>query len=273
MAGCLERIGLQPLVFLIGGDYGVPSHSLAGCWIGPAPGSRPVIEDIVVLRREVAARNILIVESTGVAAGSSEEAGKLAFKDAVDAAARHLADASWGCAVDVGALRPPHGSITPMDCPFYPEVAKAYDEARLLARRKGRECVEMSHLLYGILVAGGEVAVQMASHMGLSAVDTARHLADLVSPRAFGGEPTPTRNFHECQRMASDLAWQSGSPYVREQDLLWAVLTKAPESAAFTQACRRIGLNIEQLSKALEQQYVRPVLTSSIASFASGPPE
>jgi len=43
IAGCLESIGLNPIIILLGDGEDAPRHVLAGCYIGSAPGGRPIV--------------------------------------------------------------------------------------------------------------------------------------------------------------------------------------------------------------------------------------
>ena len=256
LAAGLEYLGVLPLLLLTGATRQAPSHALAGCWTGPAPGSRAVTEDLQYLRREGLAGRLLVVEATGVA--RAFQADPLAFADAVAPARNRQAATPWACAVDIGASRPPYGSITPLDSPFDPAVARAYGEAWKLARRKRRESVEMAHLLGGLLAARGDLLATLCASARVDPDALFGRLLDVLPAADADGEPGPTRNVCECQRLAADLAWRGGSRSVREPDLLWAVLLKAPHSPAFQRTCTAIGLDLGALTAALKRSYPCP---------------
>jgi hypothetical protein len=207
---------------------------------------------------------MIVVETTGVAEGF--RASKLSFEEAVTSATRRLEETRWGAAVDVGAARHPYGDITPMDSPYDAEVARAYDEALTLAKAKRRELEEMAHLLYGLLAAKGKLTVKLCQQMGVQLDIVLRRLADALPVGDCPHAPFPTRNSRECQRMADDLAWHGGSPSVREQDLLWALLLKSPDSRSLQDTAAAVGLDLTTLASALSRIHPRP------GAFASSMP-
>lgn len=272
MAGCLENVGLHPLIVFTGDENAGPKHAFAGCWAGPAPGDRPVIYDVGLLRREVKQGNLLVLECTGFARSANRQRCKLGFGRAVKSAIKQLTSTSWVCAVDVGALRPPHGLITPMECPLEPEVGRAYDEAKRFAELKKRETIETTHLFYGCLAAKGEVVLWLFTKAGINCENVRQHIENLVKTHAFIGEPCPTRNYLDCCRLAEDIAWQTGSPTIREEDLLWAILTRGPDSAKFGAICQKICIDMALLVSLLAQRHPCPEIPIT-APYTVGPEE
>ncbi len=107
MAGCLERIGLYPLVIFTGDEDDNPVHALVACWVG-FHGNRPTL-DTERLLTEVRSNNMLLVECTGVTMPDNKE--KLDFEQGMKAAELRLYGAKWVCGIDIAALRPPNGMV------------------------------------------------------------------------------------------------------------------------------------------------------------------
>jgi ATP-dependent Clp protease ATP-binding subunit ClpA len=173
--------------------------------------------------------------------------------------------------VDVAALRPPYGGITPIDCPLEPQVARAYDEARSFAILKRRESLETTHLLYGVLSSKGEVTTWLMAEAGVGPAVVLGRLDDRVREHDFRGEAVPTRNYHECELLAEEVAWKAGVPSVREQDLLWALLIKSRDSRKLQRTCKAIGLDLTRLAVLLAERCPRPdFAVEDSSSIASG---
>jgi|GEM_PF-1725481 len=259
IAGCLEKVQLCPVLVFVGDVSGcggtIPRHVLAGCWVGTVPGGRPVLSEAESIRREVSRGNLLLVESTGLTADTGT---RLSFAEARDAALSQVGDAERLCLVDIMALRPPFGVITPMEAPLDPEVGWAFDAARALSRSKQRELIETTHLFFGVLTVGGPVIRALFERLPVDRGMVCSRLSDQIQARSFQGEPVPTRNYHECRRLAETLAREAGVLTVREQDLLWALLLKGPDSSKFQAACRDAGLDISDLASLLEEHYPCP---------------
>ena len=265
-AGCLESIGLCPVVVLLGGPEGNPRHALSGCWLGTVPGDRPVVDDVALIRREVASGRLVLVEWTGLAEGVGK---RLCFPEAVARAEQQVADSPWLCMVDIKALRPPIGCVTPLDTPWEPEAARARDQARQFATARGRRAVETTYLLYGLVAAGGQVIRELCSKAGLELDDLRGRIESSVAATHVAGEPVPTRNCYECWRYAEDAAWSAGVRSVREQDVLWAVLIRGRASRKLRAKCQAIGIDLERLSQLLAVEHLPPdqiVLGSSMLS-------
>jgi len=273
MAGCIEKAGLCPVIVFTGNEDDAPCHAFVGCWAGSTPGSRPVINDRELLKREVRSGNLLVVECTGCAEGGGLGGRKLDFHEAVASAVKQLTDEKrwqWVCAVDIGAVRPPYGSITPLDRSLEPEVERAYDEAELFAKRKKSAVVETTFLFYGCLAANGEIVRWLLREAGMDAGHIRDRIDKLTKMRAFSGEPSPTRNYLDCQWLAEDLYWRAGSPSVREQDLLWSLLSRGPASGKFSKTCRELELDLGFLATILGKRYPCPEIPETLSSFASG---
>jgi len=161
--------------------------------------------------------------------------------------------------IDVVALRPPLGNVTPMEWPLAPEVDHAYRLARAFARRKGRAVLETTYLLYGVLSAGGEVTQWLFEAFGRDPGQICRELERRVPGRESEGEPVPTRHTQECMHLAAQFAWRRGIASVCEQDLLWAMLRRAEEpGSAFQTTCEKLRLEPRQLGAILAQRFPHP---------------
>jgi hypothetical protein len=260
-SACLERAGLHSLMVFVGDDPEQPGHCFPGCWLGGASGLKPVLEGVERLRA-MAQADILAVEITEATLREDRRRQPTDFDGAMRSAQESLNQAGWACAINVRAVRPPYGGITPMDCPYDTVVEKAFEEAKALARRKRRPVIETTHLFLGILQAEGELAKWLFQRCGRNLVATRSALFN-----------APSRNFRDCQRLAAELAWQAGSGTMRETDLLWALLLKADDSLPFNNVCATLGLDLQRLARALEEKAPRPVVPASLPAMASGPVE
>jgi hypothetical protein len=264
-AGCLENVGCCPLIVLLTDAQGVPRHALCGCWTGPVPGCRPIISDPGVLQREMDAGHLFLLECTGFARGAGPRRD---FQAACAYAARQLAASASACAVDLGALRPPLGHITPMEFPYEPDVGRADEAARAFARAKRREAVEMVCLLYGVIAARGPILLAILAKRGRDPSTLHRQLDDLVLPGECSQLPVPTRNYQHAFWLAGQIAWQQGVPSVREQDLLWALLVKTDESSGLRRAFEHLNLDPECVRAELSGHRPAPRMPTSLSSFS-----
>ena len=104
-ASCLEQAGLNPIVVLIEG------HAFAGLWLVDEEYSIPVVDDAQTLRKRIQLQELLFVETTMVTGDHPAR-----FKQAADAAAKHLAEdapKSLEFAIDVRRAR--KAQIRPLD--------------------------------------------------------------------------------------------------------------------------------------------------------------
>lgn len=264
LASLLEGAGLMPVVLLLGDKPGRPEHAVAGCWLGGTPGPVASVTDAAFLRAETAAGRLLAVEATGVAEGFG--AARMSFEEALACGGRRVGKAAWVAGADIGAARPPRGTVTPLDSPFDPDVVRIYEEAEAVAREKGRDRLEMSHLLYGACRAAGPAIKACLAVLGLTAEAVAARMGERMVVSNFRRAPASTRNFAECGRLAEQLAGEEGFPYVRESDLLWALVHKAGDSAAFRQAAAQAGLDLQAFQVALARRFprARSIFNSSL---------
>jgi len=257
-AACLECAGVFPLVILTGREPFRPDHAFVGCRTCILPGEVPLVTDRQRLIDDTLSGRIVLVESTGVVLGGPY-GSKLAWDEAVREADRLVKESPWTCCIDVGALRPPEGSITPLGYPYEPEVLRIYDEAEAFARHKGRRSIEARFLLYGIVRVGGEIAQWLLQELTGPARANVQEIIDTdVSFHEYSGTPVPTITYTECQQLAERYAWQAGCASVREQDLLWAFIDKGKANAGIRRLCRAVGIDIDSLAGILSRKCPRP---------------
>jgi Protein of unknown function (DUF4011)/AAA domain len=104
-ASCLEQAGLNPILVLIEG------HAFAGLWLVDEDFSMGVIDDAQALRKRIQLQEIVFIETTMLTGDNPAR-----FRQAADAAAKHLADdapKSLEFAVDVRRAR--KAQIRPID--------------------------------------------------------------------------------------------------------------------------------------------------------------
>ena len=266
-AACLENIGLYPLVIIMGQKAGIPAHALIGCWLAPAPSSFPIIH-LDRLRSEAESGNLIVLECLGIVASMNPNNKKLDFSTASESAANRLSSAAWAYAVDIVSLRPPYGSIVPLDNPLEPEVDGAIEVAMLFAEQKKRLCVETTHLFYGLIVKNGRVIKWLLDEAGIDISELRRNIEDAVIPYESSKSPIFTQNFLDCRHLAEEFARQVGSPSVQEQHLLWALLDKAWVKGSFQDTCRILRIDIEKLRQLLNKRHPRPEVSCSVSSLS-----
>jgi hypothetical protein len=224
LAGCLENLEVPPLIILAGERPEFPDHALVGFWRDGSPRFRPLLnrESLVAALQTGELR---ILESTGVCVGEQ----RLAFDAALANAERCLATSPFVHAVDIMACRLPSGRINPLQLGLDPIVAHAYREAELCLDRLGASQLETSHLLRGILLAGGALTLKLFSDYpgGIPAALGKLDSQGRGPDRSGSGtlETEPTLNYGRCQEDAVRNAKNAGSSRVRESDLLWALLS------------------------------------------------
>jgi hypothetical protein len=260
MAACLEHVGLFPLIVVTGDEPGVPSHAFSGCWAASAHGGRPLLTDREDIECAMDAGRLLAVECTGVARAGRAEGSAMDFEAAVEDARRRAREARWVCAVDVGALRPPHGTIAPMECPLDATVVFACESAEEFARAKGSPVLETAHLLYGLLAAEGEITKALLRDQALEPLGLRRQLESLAPDGGSSLEPVPTLNYSACLRDAEYYASQSGVSTVREEDLLWALLRRAQQSDSLRWLADELRLDLASMAARLGE--LRPLPTT-----------
>jgi hypothetical protein len=252
MAGAMENAGLCPVVVLLGGNVEQPDHALAGCFRGKLPGGHPVFGDRARLAGEVANGSLFLVDWTSAAANLG--AGPAPFEEARSSAIAWIVNTAWLSAVDIKASRPPIGGVVPLRSEIEPEVARAYAEAEVLAGESAGGFVETLDLLAGLLRAGGEITRDLFTRAGL---DIARVIWSLRPGRRARrdrlDEGGLTRNALAVRARAESLARVSGSPSVREQDLLWALLLGRHSSDRLTAICSGVGLDLDRLEALLAE--------------------
>lgn len=261
-AACLENIGLCPLIVFLGQRGKPPRHAMVAVWSGSTAGPYPVCEDAEFIRAECAAGRLFVVECTAVTSGAFRTLDKPTFEQAEMIAIRGLQEADWISAVDIMNLRPPAGRIMPLENPFEPEVARLFDTARQIAVSTRARNVETVHLLYAAILGEG-VTARIIDRMNVDRDHVRREMGIPPEISSETGYPAPTANVVECRQLAHSFARQQESPSVREQDLLWALLQKAPHSIRMVEACLKMHFDLELFRQYLTEVYPSPLLDST----------
>lgn len=247
-AGCLENVGLCPLVVLVGPDQSRPVHAFAGCWAGSTPSLRPVIKDAERLRSEVKSGGMYVMECTGFAEGAAASEGRISFEDALAQASARLNESDWACAVDVCSLRPPYGSVTPMWYPtLSPEVAQVCALALEFANSRMSKTLETTHLLFGLLSARGAVTERIFHNIGVDPGTVRSRLSSLLPMGNSVLGAAPTKNYRKCTRLAEQCADMLPGGMVREEHIWWAMVEN--RSKNFVILMSHIGVDIEEIGR------------------------
>ncbi|MCK4413511.1 MAG: hypothetical protein KAY32_08210 [Candidatus Eisenbacteria sp.] len=259
LAGCLEGMGLAPLIFLNCDAGGTPAHAFLGVWCQSHGRLRPIVRDPVVLERAVSQGDLLLIETTGVCAGGR----RLEFEQAISEARGHLTTGEMLVALDVAALRPPNGRVLPMETPLEPVVLRAHAEVAALGERLGNPMFETLHLLYGLIRAGGEVTCRVLAESGVSAPRVVEEVERILSQRRKDRPRGRTVGYDRCVSDAAETARSEGSTVVRECDLWWAILWS--RSGAVREALEAAGCPQADLVPALDRICPHSRRTTTIA--------
>jgi hypothetical protein len=241
LASCAERLGLSPMLLVLGDRPDRPRHALFGCWPSVAGPIAPLWRDKRELIVEAEEGRLLLLEATGVCAGSH----RLGFSRARAKALQILRRARWCDGVDVKSVRPPFGCIRPLVMSADAFAARACEEAERLRARKRIGLRETPHLLYGLAAAGGAATSQLFAACGADPEQLARTIETLVAPGNTEGAPETTVNWERCMDDARRRAREAGSDFMREVDLLWGLLQSPSRSVDHVLA--NAGLTRERL--------------------------
>ncbi len=241
IAGCLEGMGLAPLLLLVLDIEGVPVHAFLGVWLRAQPRIHPVIRDPAFLDQVAARGDLLLIETTAVCEGSR----RAEFDEAIRQGRENLTSCRRLVALDIAALRPPMGMVLPMETPYESSVLLALAEAAELARVMASSRFETLHLLFGLVRAGGEISTRLLDEAGVAAAGLEEEVRLIMTTRRRDGRRVPTVGYDQCINEATENARSQGSTIVRECDLWWAVLrsrSRSVEAALENSGCPQTTL-------------------------------
>lgn len=252
LAGCLESIGLAPLLLFTGTVDAAPEHAFLGLWSDSARRFRPLLTDAGVLGESVASGRLQVVETTGICTGPH----RLGFAAAQASARARLEGPAGAHAVDIRAGRPPQGLIASIEMPHDPVVRRALWSALEFGERRRAAYRETIDILYGLCVAEGEIFPELLRRCGSSTGRMVELLERTVPAGSAAGPPQSTRNYEICLSCARLNARRSGADLIREGDLAWAVLESA--SRNIRPALESGGCNFATLLRELDGLWARP---------------
>lgn len=233
-AGCLECVGLCPVVVLTGPDEHRPTHAFVGCWRGSTPGARKVMNGEQV-KDQVGRGNLLIVETTAAARGFAAT-GVSGYEEGVALAHKDLEEAPWACGVDIGAARREPSPIRPLLCAESAAVLDVYARARRAAMDRACPQVQYIHLLYGLLEAAGPATIGYVGGDREKLVQARTAVEQALPKGNHTKPPEKTGTFKETVLCAQEWAAAARSPMVEEEHLLQAVLAKGYKNGHLTKA-------------------------------------
>ncbi len=251
MAGCLENVGLNPLIIFAGNENGVPIHAFLGCWKGNGRNFRTAVE-------EKDMRDVLMLECTGIAEAVEGGETKMSFTRSVDLAENNYRSSSWKYMLDVSRTRKMPVNIKPLDLESEPTVFNIYSEAEKFAETKGHRQVESAHLLYGVLKTGGEVTRKVFESCGQDYGEVSKRLESTIKQGNYRGVLVYTNSYRNFQDIAREIAGRSQSLTVREQDVLYALLRNYTISGTLGKLCEILSLDMKTLLLAFNKLYSKP---------------
>ncbi|MBI4864020.1 MAG: FHA domain-containing protein [Candidatus Riflebacteria bacterium] len=246
VASCLEKTGLLPLVVFCGPEKEVVNHAMVGWWCDSAPGARPVIDRNDLLEH-LRKGHIQVLDMT-----LRCEVSELPCAEAMAGSRKRLERETWACAVDVGALRPPRGTITPMAWSLEPDVMRAHALAMETAKWRGAKRVGLTFLLYGLMANGGPVTREIFEAAG---VDLRERCATLLKTLPHGEADTVPVRTDAYDKCADRSRRSAGASSVAESDLLRALLEVAPYSESLERSWPKDER--DRVATELESRYPR----------------
>lgn len=246
-AGCLEASSQAPLLLFRLDPDGMPLHAWVAIWVDQARRYRPLLGDVDV-RRRIRKGEMVAVETTRVCRGQTTS-----VLEAMEEARRNIDESGRVVAVDVLALRPPYGTVRPLEQAYDPIVLAAMDIAEGLARTIGTSVLQTLHLFAGALSVEGAFVGHLLSEAKLEREQLLAACRKQLeqTPRSKG--TGRTRGYDRCLADARENARSQSSSVVRESDLWWALLTGG-------------GKSVESLLRGLPEAKGR--LISSLARIA-----
>ncbi|MCK6554921.1 FHA domain-containing protein [Candidatus Binatia bacterium] len=237
MAGCLEYLGVQPLIALV--DLGRTWHALVGCWERPGTRLEPLVDDAGRLLRRA-----IWFDPTGC---TRDPSCRATVAGAGEAARRCLREHALVSAIDVAAARGDGVRSVSLrrEPPWSAAVAGAMARARALALAAETRLATVP-LLIGLLADADGLACRVLGLAGdaTAAIESLR--AGL--PRGSAGAP-PSRHYLEVLAGARTQAELDASAVVEESHVLAAML--ALRSAALDAAFASLGTDREAARRAL----------------------
>lgn len=245
LAGCLEAVGLAPLILLTGADDEHATHALLGAWTDGRTRFRPIIRHRQAIVQAMEDGDLLALEATGLCSGSRH----LGFDAALANARAAVEQATRIQAIDVKCLRPPLGRVLSLETPLDPVVLSALHEASSLAYRLRSPAFETLHILYGLSVSSGEILKTLSERCRLPQGKLAEETIRQLQRRRKGNPAGHTVGYDRCVNDARENARSQGSTVVRECDFWWALLLN--ESKSVDQVLAQVGSSRQQLAETL----------------------
>jgi hypothetical protein len=219
VAGALEAAGESPLILFILDRSGFPEHAMVGNWRDGGQHFRPILR-AAELKGWIEQGRIDLIDATYACTDPRRD-----FRNARERARELTAKAVDVVAVDITALRPPHGHISPYETMFDSAVVGAIAEAEIVAGEMGSTILETLHLFYGLWMSRGAVSEQLAAASRVSRDEILLWSRAAMKQRLKPGPRGRTRGFEGCLAAARENARSLGSTVVREEDLWWALLS------------------------------------------------
>lgn len=261
IAGCLECLGLQPLIALL--DMGEWRHALVGCWLQ----ARSRLEAVLGDKQQVL-KGALWVEPLGC---TQAPAQCMDFHHASATAEKLLVEKPFLCAVDIAVARTIEG-IRPL--PFAGEpgwseavaagVARARDYAQVAGQRVGTV-----PLLLSLLVVRGGVTREVCERGGIEPEQAVHRLEEGLRQLQGSGETDTqtTRHYEQVLTAARALARWEGASLVLEHHVLTALL-ETP-SQALDSALAALRTNRHAWLDILRERQSDPSRSSVFLDFPS----
>jgi hypothetical protein len=252
LAGCLEHIGVQPLLILVEIDS-QQRHALAGCWRELKYRREPLVKD-----RKMVLQGAVLVESTGCeakdCAGSPE---KTDYYIACNEARKCVEEHGMLFAVDIDAVRCGPYKITPLPFAGEPKfdlsVVDIMGRAASFTYKYAMDYIGTINLLLAMVETKSGLTQLVLGSLNIDPYEAAKKLEKGMSLPDHKGVANPRRTVHLDQVISSAvaLAKREGSPIVLEVHLLTSFLET--QSLASDKALKTIGISREEFKNALSQ--------------------
>lgn len=252
-AGCLERLGLQPLVAVL--EVGDGLHALVGCWREARATLEPVVDDTNALERAC------WLEPTGC---TRDPKRRLSFAEARAAAHRALEEGRLRFALDVAAARLDGVRPLPLagEPGLGPAVLQVLERARVLAEQQ-ETTLSTVPLMLALLMAPSGLA-RSITHSAGCAVDLDAAMEAAIGRLAVCSRPgMASQHYLGAIELARARAKADGSPLVLEAHLLMALLEI--QSAALDRMLGLLEVEREALRSELRRAIVDPLASERSA--------
>ncbi len=245
MAGCLENLRLQPLIFIVKEDHQT-QHAFLGCWKVETERYEPILTDFRRLKTNLDNGKLFIVESTGI---TDRWHVALSYEEAVKKANELFTIERFIFALDVAASR---STIDPLQFAMDPDVIKITRLAVELAQKEGNRNIETKHLMYAFFKSGSQRVLELLKKLDLDPSDFKMRIPGNQT-HDFGCVPRATKNYRLILADAHIIAGDCKIKTVDVEHIFYALILS--QSRSVDKIFRQIGVDRKTVRNTFEAQF------------------